>query len=144
LEEFFFRLEDMGSSISENQFMIHLLNNLTTFYDLQISLLKKRIRGEDEPLTIEAIRTELSLRFETLSMKCTKIEESEELEDQGLFSVQFKSNCRKCGWIGQKSFQCKNRSNHNGRNNVNTTGGNYCCYLSQTGTFQAELKKKEI
>jgi hypothetical protein len=54
----------MGSRISENQFMIHVLNNLPTEYDLQIALVTMRIGDKIEPLTIEEIRSELSLRFE--------------------------------------------------------------------------------
>jgi hypothetical protein len=34
LEDLSIRLEAMGSSISENQFMIHILNNLTSDYEL--------------------------------------------------------------------------------------------------------------
>jgi hypothetical protein len=37
----------MGSSILENQFMIHVLNNLTPDYDLQLALMEKRI-GDTE------------------------------------------------------------------------------------------------
>jgi hypothetical protein len=37
LEDICVRLDDMGSSISENQFMIHVLNNLTSDYDLQFT-----------------------------------------------------------------------------------------------------------
>jgi gag-polypeptide of LTR copia-type len=43
LEDLRVRLEDMGSTISDNQFMIHILNNLTTHYDLQLALMEKRI-----------------------------------------------------------------------------------------------------
>jgi hypothetical protein len=41
LEDFRARLDDMGSRISENNFMIHVLNNLPTEYDLQLAV------GED-------------------------------------------------------------------------------------------------
>jgi hypothetical protein len=80
----------MGSSISENQFMIYVLNNLPTEYDFQLVLLEKRIGDKDKPLTVEEIRAELILRFETLKMKSTKNEENEELEEHALFSCQFK------------------------------------------------------
>jgi hypothetical protein len=33
------RLEAMGSSISDNQFMIHILNNLTSDYELQLAFM---------------------------------------------------------------------------------------------------------
>jgi gag-polypeptide of LTR copia-type len=35
LEDLRMKLEDLGSSITDNQFMIHILNNMTTYYDLQ-------------------------------------------------------------------------------------------------------------
>ena len=50
LEDLRVRLEDMGSSISENQFMIHVLNNLTSDYDLQLALMEKRVGDAEKPL----------------------------------------------------------------------------------------------
>jgi hypothetical protein len=109
LEDYRVSLSDMGSNISENQFMIHVLNNLPTEYDLQLALLEKRIEDKDKPLTAEEIRAELSLRLERLNVKSTKDEENEELEENALFSGRFKGKCRNCGRIGHKSFQYKNR-----------------------------------
>ena len=143
LEDIRVRLDDMGSSISENQFMIHVLNNLTQDYELQLTLMEKRIGDKDKPLTVEEIRAELSLRFERLNTK----NENEEIEEHALFSGQFKGKCRNCGKIGHKSFQCKSRSNQNGGNNGgNTTGGNYCSYCHKTGHVKQncfKLKNKE-
>ena len=34
LEEFRMKLEDMGSAMADDQFMIHVLNNLTSDYEL--------------------------------------------------------------------------------------------------------------
>jgi hypothetical protein len=42
VENSHFRIDDMVSSISENQFMIHVLNNLPTEYDLQLALDKNK------------------------------------------------------------------------------------------------------
>jgi hypothetical protein len=42
-EEFRMKLEDMGSAMTDDQFMMHVLNNLTSDYELQIVLLEKRI-----------------------------------------------------------------------------------------------------
>jgi hypothetical protein len=50
------------------------------------------------------------------------------LEEQALFSGHFKGKYRNCGHVGHKSFQCKNRSSHNGRNNGNGTGTKFCSY----------------
>jgi hypothetical protein len=38
----------LRSSISENQFMIHVLKNLTSDYDLQLALMEKRIGDKEK------------------------------------------------------------------------------------------------
>jgi gag-polypeptide of LTR copia-type len=43
LEDYQMKLEEIGSSITDNQFMIHILNNMTSDYDLQLALMEKRI-----------------------------------------------------------------------------------------------------
>jgi hypothetical protein len=59
----------MGSSILENQFLVHVLNNLTSDYELQLAMIERRVGDIEKPLTIEEIRGELSLLYERLSMK---------------------------------------------------------------------------
>jgi hypothetical protein len=56
LEDLCLKLEDMGSTICDNQFMIHVLNNLTTDYDLQLALMEKRVRDLKKPLSIAEIK----------------------------------------------------------------------------------------
>jgi gag-polypeptide of LTR copia-type len=36
-EDYRMKLEELGSSITDNQFMIHILNNMTSDYDLQLN-----------------------------------------------------------------------------------------------------------
>jgi hypothetical protein len=43
LEELRIKFEDMLSAMTNDQFMIHVLNNLTSDYELQNVLLEKRI-----------------------------------------------------------------------------------------------------
>jgi hypothetical protein len=52
LEDLQVRLETMDSSISENQFMIHTLNNLTSDYDLQLAMMERRVGDIEKPLTV--------------------------------------------------------------------------------------------
>jgi gag-polypeptide of LTR copia-type len=73
LEDLRVRLEEMGSNILDDQFMIHILNNLTSDYELQLALMERRVGDKEKPLTVEEIRAELSLRFERLNMGSTKI-----------------------------------------------------------------------
>jgi hypothetical protein len=86
LEEIRVRLDNMGSSISENQFMIDVSNNLTSEYDHQLALMEKIIAEKEKPLTVEENRAELSLHFERWNMSSTKNGDVEELEEHVLFT----------------------------------------------------------
>jgi DNA-binding cell septation regulator SpoVG len=120
LEDLQVRLETMHSIISENQFMIHILNIVTSDYELQLAMMERRVRDIEKPLTVEEIRGELSLRFESLNISKA---EGEVLEEHALFGGQFKGKRQNCGQLGHKSFQCKNRAIYNGGNNGNSSGG---------------------
>jgi gag-polypeptide of LTR copia-type len=52
LEDTCVKFDDIGSSIPENQFMIHILNNLTADSDLQLALLEKRIGDKERSFTV--------------------------------------------------------------------------------------------
>jgi hypothetical protein len=80
LEDLRVKLENMGSCITENQFMIHILKNLTSDYDLQL-VLRRRVGDADTSLTVEEFRGELNLRFERLNIKTSRNEEIEVLEE---------------------------------------------------------------
>jgi hypothetical protein len=77
LENIYMKLENMGLFIAENNFMIYSLNNLTSDY----ALMERRVGDADQPLTVEEVRGELNLKFETLNMKSSCNEEDEGLEE---------------------------------------------------------------
>jgi Zinc knuckle len=113
--------------------MIHILNNFTLDYELQLAMMERRVGGIEKPLTVEEIRGELSLRYERLNMKSSNNPEGEVLEQNAFCSGQFKGKCRNCGQIGHKLFQCKNRGSHHGGNNGNSNGGIFCTYCHKPG-----------
>ena len=147
LEDLCVRLEATESSVSENQCMIHILNNLTSDYELQLSMMQRRVGDTERPLTIEEIRGELSLCFERVNSNSTKNLEGEVLEEHALFSGQFKRKCCNCGQVGHKLFPCKNRGMNNGGNNGNSNVGIVCSYCCKPGHGEKNyfnLKRKEI
>jgi hypothetical protein len=52
--------------------------------------MERRVGNADKPLTVLEVRGEWNLRFERLSMKTSKSEEGEVLEEEALFRGQFK------------------------------------------------------
>jgi hypothetical protein len=79
-------------------------------------------------------------------MKSSSNKEVEDLEGYAFFSGKFKGKCRNCGQIWRKSFQCKNRGSHNGGNNGNSSGGNFCSYCRKPGHDKKDcfnLKKRD-
>jgi hypothetical protein len=60
LEDLRMLLEDMGSTISYNPFMIHVLNKLTLDHNLQLELMERRVGDTERTLSFEEIKVELS------------------------------------------------------------------------------------
>jgi hypothetical protein len=108
------RLEELGSSISDNQFILHILNNMTEDYDLQLAMMEKRVMDKSNPLTIDEIRDDLNLRFERLNEKQNEESENDNDQEVAFFGGQFKGKCRNCGAIGHKAKNCKSKMSQNG------------------------------
>ena len=63
LEDLSVRIETIESRILENQFMIHILNNLTSDYELQLAILERRVGNVERPLTVEGIKRRIKSTF---------------------------------------------------------------------------------
>jgi hypothetical protein len=90
---------------SDDQFMMHILNNLTSDYSMDISKFEDRIGAKNEPLDIKDMCDTLSLMYERISEGFYSNERDE--EETTLAAGQFKSRCNKCGKYGHKSADCR-------------------------------------
>jgi hypothetical protein len=57
------RIEKLGSSIMDNQFILHALNSMTQDYDSKLAIIKERVRDKSNPITVDKICDNLNLRF---------------------------------------------------------------------------------
>jgi hypothetical protein len=103
LEDQRMRLEELGSSVSDNQFILHILNNMTDDYDLQLAMMEKRVTDKSNPLTIDKIRDDLNLIFERLNEKQNEKIVDDNNQEAEFFGDQFKGKCQNCGAIGHKA-----------------------------------------
>jgi hypothetical protein len=96
------RFEELGSSISDYQFILHILNNMTDDYDLQLAMMEKRVEE-----------------------KCYDEKQNEESDNDNdqevtFFSGRIKEKCRNSGVI-DKAKDCKAKFKENDGQN----GGNH-------------------
>jgi hypothetical protein len=92
LEDYRMRLEELGSSISDNQFILHILNNMMDDYDLQLAMMETRVTDKSNPLTIDKIRENLNLRFERLNEKKNEESENDNNQEVPFLVVNLKEN----------------------------------------------------
>ena len=139
LEEMRMQLEEMGSVLSDDQFFIHILNNVTEDYALQVALLETRVGSTSEPLTIDEVREKLDLQYERLNNK--RGEGNEEIDsEQALLTGQFKGKCRNCGKVGHKAANCFLKKGKQDDKSV------VCFYCKKPGHMKSDcfkLKRKQ-
>jgi hypothetical protein len=99
LEDLRLKLEVMVSFMTDDHFMVQVLNSSTNDYKLQML----------NPLTIDELKEELSLTYERLLMKSETAKVNNLGEEKALVVTQFKGKCRNCGRIGHKLAQCKSK-----------------------------------
>jgi hypothetical protein len=121
LEDLRTQMSDMDSEMTDNQFMIHVTNNLTKNYENTVDNLEGQIGNDENPLDIEELREKLCLRYVRLNLK---VDESDSDKEKALFgSTQFKGRCCQCGKYGHKSAGCCSKGG-NGNGGNNNGGGN--------------------
>lgn len=109
LEDLRFGMAEMHSQMSDDQFLLHVLNNLNKEYENQVNLIERRVGAISSPLTIEEMRDELCLRYERLTRNTQDFDFDIE-EEQALYAgAQFKGKCYVCGKIGHKGANCRDR-----------------------------------
>jgi hypothetical protein len=83
--------------MTDDQFMVQILNSLTVEYELQMLLFEKRFGNKENSLTIDELKEELSLIYERLSIKTETAKINDSGEEKALLITQFNGKCRNCG-----------------------------------------------
>jgi hypothetical protein len=105
-------MAEMHSTITDQPFLNQVLNTLDNVYENQVNLIERRVGDATNPLTIEAMRDELCLRYEMLMKNSSGGSDVEIEEEQALYAGhQFKSKSYVCGKIGHKGDNCRERMN---------------------------------
>jgi histone deacetylase 1/2 len=151
LEDTRARMADMQSMMTDDQFILHVLNNLTDEYETLVEIMEKRIGSDSDPIDIEDIREDLSLKFERIQRKHGHQDSDSDEEEHAMFAGgQFKGRCNACGKYGHKSAECRSKSNDGFKkpNNEWKAGGTKtfqgkCFYCQKIGHRANDCRKKK-
>ena len=130
LEDLRVKLEVMGSEMTDEQFLIQALNSLTNDYELQMTLMEKRIGDKMNPLSIDELKEDLNLRYERLSSKSESTKRDDFGEERALLTTQYKGKCRNCGNLGHQASQCRSKMVKDDKNEA------ICNYCKKPGHYK--------
>ncbi len=63
------KLKDLGSVMTDEDVIVHILNNLTNDYKVQLSKLEEKLGSMTSTLTIDDVRVELQLQYACMTAK---------------------------------------------------------------------------
>jgi len=109
LEGLRMKLKDLGSTMTDEDVIVHILNNLTDDYEVQLSKLEEKLGSTTNTLTIEDVRAELRLKFARMKTKKNAKNEEKETEKALAAASKYKGTCTFCGKIGHKAADCYSR-----------------------------------
>jgi hypothetical protein len=102
------RLSDMKAPISDEDMMVHVINNCPKEYDTLIETMENEIGREKDELTVERLRDSLHTKSHRIH-KNDKKEIETALVAATSGKKGFKGQCRICAKYGHKGWQCPDK-----------------------------------
>ena len=140
------RLKSLKSEISDEDLMIHILNNLPEEYENMVETMEVEMEDKMNPLKLKTLRERLRAKYQRLKKRNSTEDEKALLAHH----QQFKGTCRNCGKYGHKARDCrdKEKNRNNQRNNANTDQrgpkiNGKCNYCGKPGHMEKYCYKKK-
>ena len=134
----------MNSYMSEEDIMIHVLNNLPSQYE---SIVEKMM-SDISIMRIEDVREELQSKYRRLMKYADEKNEDNEhaLIAGHPFKRKFKGKCNKCGIYGHKAIECRGTKTNQGDQQDSRKTGRFngkCNYCGKIGHKEIVCRKKQ-
>ncbi len=117
------KLKVMKSEITDEDMMIHILNNLPKEYENLVEVAEQKLDDKSDPLDLEGLKTLLRRKYQRIK----RLDSENDKEEEALLTRgTYKGRCHKCGQWGHKRADCKSNgtSNHRNKSNNNRVQGN--------------------
>ena len=155
------KLANMKVQISEEDLIIHIINNLPVEYDSVTDQIENELNFDDanEHPSVESVKARLRAKYSKLMRKVNISEKksgngfgigrekkSEESESALYAGKHFKGTCNICGKQGHKAVNCRNKSTNNSnggttsRNQSNSQSGENSGNNRNGGTSRANIQ----
>jgi len=139
------RLKKMGNEISNDDMMIHIMNNLPQEYDTVVEAMERKLDDLVDPLTLRNLKNEILLKYNRIKKNKGMKEESENEEadeDTALvgYTKNFKGRCYNCGEFGHKKqdyHKLKNQANNSNTGRISRI----CFYCGKKGHKRSDCQK---
>ena len=145
------KLIDAQMAISDQDFLLHILNFFPKEYDVVLGGLESRLdETGDKALTLEMVRKKLSERYARIKKEVVDDDNDGLEHERALFAKdwhppQFKGTCHKCGKYGHKGVHCRDCVK-----NPKFPAGGICWFCAEKGhqlyaceKFEAERVKSD-
>ena len=136
-------LIDAKMDISDQDFLLHILNNLPKEYDVVLDGLESQLdETGDKALTLVMVCEKLSERYARIKKKVDYDDNAGREHKRALFAKdwhppQFKGTCHKCGKYGHKGADCRD----DGKSKFPKDGT--CWFCAEKGHRLFDCKKFE-
>ena len=143
LEDLRDQMEEMGSVMTDKQFVVHVLNNLPKDFEQQVVILEKKM-DDEKSITIEEVREDLLLKFERIS-----VNPKDDEEEVAMVAGGNSRRCHQCGKIGHIARFCKDRNKNNKSVKLRGSFGGAkkfegeCFYCKKKGHRMSDCYKKQ-
>jgi hypothetical protein len=149
-------MADMESFITDKQFIMQVMSNLNKDYGNTVENRERLINDKNDPLTIEQMCADLSLRHDRLYGTDNAGEFDPDKDgEHALYAGagRWKGKCNKCGKQGHKAFDCCSNSSNSssGKGSTGNEGGRNsgkrfkgkCHYCQKIGHRASDFFKKK-
>ena len=134
---------------SDEDFMIHILNNLHEEYNVILDGLENCLTATGEnALTIDSIQEKLNHRYEKIKTK--KEEKHEKEKALNVYNNQYKQQCQRCGKYGHKPVDRRcpeiknNKEEYEKKNEYNNKKfDGICHHCGQKGHMSKDCRAKK-
>src|SRR5210317_644145 len=115
------RLKLVGIEKTDEEMVMHILNNLPKEYDMLMSILEHEVNSPNTTLSLSRLRVEVRAVYQRLELT------NKSDNDEAYVNYRpFKGRCRECGKIGHNAQECRLRYNNNKDNRYkNDNNNNY-------------------